>query len=176
MSTRAQAEKAYEKARKEALDNAMAVCDELSMKSPLPLPAYRLFASSSIAGLVSAQVPSKPELAGLSASELSLALDQLFERELVAWHTNKGVIATRQPRNPETKRLLGGEVFMSEQALVDYGDDLYRIYFIANDFDHGEVRHTTLHAPQWRASMATQVSPTPTIVAPGSARKMRRVR
>lgn len=169
-------EKAYEKARREALDNALAVCEELSLKSPLPLPAYRLFASSSLAGLVSAQVPSKPELASLSASELSVALDQLFERELVAWHTNKGVIPTRHPRNPETKRMLGGEVFMTEQALVDYGDDLYRVYFIANDFDHGEVRHTTLHAPQWRAAMATQVSPTPTVRPPGAPRKMRRVR
>ena len=176
MTTRQQAEKAYQLARSEALDNAVAACEELSLKSPLPWFAYRVFASESLNGLASAQVPATTTSANLSSSQLKLALDQLFERDLVAWSTNKGWLHSREPRNPQTKRILGGDLFMTEKALADYGDDLYRVYFLANDYDHGDVRHTTLHAPQWRAAMAKQAAPAPKAAPDMAPRSRRRVR
>lgn len=176
MTTRLEAEKAHQKARDAAHGNALAASEELSLKSPLPLSTYQLFASSALAGLVSAQVPSSPQSSGLPSSQLKVALDQLFERELVAWSTPKGWLHTREPRNPQTKRMLGGDLFMTQRALLDYGDDFYRIYSLANDFGHDDERKAILHAPQWRAELASQSAPIAPSVPKLNPPNRRRVR
>lgn len=176
MNTRLQAEKSFQAARAEANENARAACEEFHLKSAFSLPAYRLMSTQSVAGAASAVVPLEPIPKYLNKRSLSTAVDELFQRQVVAWNTTKGWIYTRDPINPQTKRRLRGELHLTEKALLDYGDDLYRTYFIANDFDHGDIRTTRLNLAQWRANMARAVAPNPKLAPPLSTTPKRRVR
>lgn len=176
MNTRLQAEKQFQAARAEANENARAACEELHLKSAFSLHAYRLMSTQSVGGAANSLVPVEPVPKYLNKRSLSAAVDELFERQMVAWQTTKGWIYTRQPINPQTKRKLRGDIHLTEKALIDYGDDLYRMYFIANDFDHGDTRNTRMSLSQWRASMAKAVAPNPRLAPPLASAPTRRVR
>jgi hypothetical protein len=139
--------------------------------------AFSLLGHQSANGSINAKIPSTPAEAGVEVNLLTRAIDALFEGELAAWNTNKGWIYTRQPRNPQTRRPLSGELRMTEKALREYGSELYKVYFVANDFSgNDDQRRQWKTLPEWRAAMAPLVAPAAAVAPPLKPQASRRVR
>lgn len=164
-------------ARQEARENATALASSLAGASGLDVSTFELLAKSASTGSMTAKIPSKASDANMEQTVLKRAIDTLFEEQLAAWHTSKGWIYTRVPRNPETKRPLTGELRMTEKALREQGGSLYKVYFTANDIAQiEEPRHQWKTLSEWRAGMASQVAPAAAVAPALKSQSARRVR
>lgn len=160
-----------------AREDARAFAQALAAASNIDATAFSLLVNQAANGSITAKIPSDPVEAGLEMSMLTRAIDTLFEGELVAWNTNKGWIYTRQPRNPQTRRPLTGELRMTEKALREYSHELYKVYFVANNFPgNDDQRRQWKTLPEWRADLATQVAPPASVAPPLKPQASRRVR
>ena len=160
-----------------ARENARALVQQIAQTTSLDPAAFSLLAHQAAGGSVLSKIPSEPAEAGLEVSVLSRAIDSLFEGELAAWNTNKGWIYTRQPRNPQTRRPLSGELRMTEKALREHGAELYKVYFVANDFPgNDDQRRQWKTLPEWRAALAPLVAPPASVAPPLKPQASRRVR
>lgn len=163
--------------RMKARENARAIVRELAPSTGLDLLCFSLLSHSASMGSVLATIPHSTKEVGIEPTLLKKAIDALFDDELAAWNTSKGWIYSRHARNPETKRPLTGELRMTEKALREHGNDIYKVYFMANDFEGNDIPRRQWKAlPEWRAALVPLVAPAASVAPALTTRANRRMR
>ena len=63
----------------------------MAAASNIDATAFSMLSYQAANGSITAKIPSDPVEAGLEVAVLACAIDTLFEGELAAWNTNKGL-------------------------------------------------------------------------------------